>query len=564
MRHLLLATVTLLLAACGEGEPILPADGVLPDGGRYRGTLVDGLMQGDGRIDYPDGSFYEGPFRNGRRHGEGLWQAANGDRYEGTFRDGLFDGQGRFSFASGGVYEGDFHRGHMQGKGRFRQGEASYQGEFRADLYHGQGVLEYADGSRYEGQFVAGHPHGLGTRQDAQGTFSGQFRDGVLAGPGSYVDASGARYSGEFADDQFHGQGRYEEAGDVWIGTFVNGELSGQGEHLAADGSRYSGEFRAWQYDGRGRLERPDGSVYLGEFSHGRFAGRGELSLADGTRQVGLWRKGLRVRDEQGRRLPDPLELALLEQGALLQRAIDQLPASTPAPELYALTLAGDGRQSVFMREADYVDQLLGERFAARGRISLVNHRDQLAERPLATRENLARALRAIAERSGPEDLVFIYLTSHGTADHRLVLAQPRLALSDLGADELAELMQPLGKRRSVVVISACYSGGFIEPLKSPQRLVMTAASADRVSFGCSEQNDFTYFGRALFEQALQQTDDLAEAFALAQSQVAEWEAADDYEPSQPQLWAPPQVLEQWLALRAGQARSMTDRHKEQ
>ena len=26
-----------LLTACGEGEPLTPADGVLPDGGRYRG-----------------------------------------------------------------------------------------------------------------------------------------------------------------------------------------------------------------------------------------------------------------------------------------------------------------------------------------------------------------------------------------------------------------------------------------------------------------------------------------------------------------------------------------------
>src|SRR5690606_21957893 len=126
-----------------------------------------------------------------------------------------------------------------------------------------------------------------------------------------------------------------------------------------------------------------------------------------------------------------------------------------------------------------------------------------------------------LAERSGPEDLVFIYLTSHGTADHQLILQQPRLGLDDLSAPELAELLAPLAERTQVVVISACYSGGFIEPLKGPKRLVMTAARADRVSFGCSEESDFTYFGRALFAEALQQTDDIVHAFTLAQARVA-------------------------------------------
>ncbi len=555
MRRFLPVSLALLLAACGDGEPLLPADGVLPDGGRYRGELVDGRLQGAGRLDYPDGSFYEGGFQAGRRHGAGIWQAASGERYEGDFRDGLFDGQGRLRFAGGGVYEGQFRRGHMHGSGRFSEGAASYVGEFRDDLYHGRGVLEYADGSRYEGQFVAGQPSGPGVREDAGGRFSGQFRDGLLNGPGTFVDAAGAQYSGEFVDDQFHGQGRYEAGGEVWIGRFDNGELNGDGQHLAADGSHYRGPFRNGRYHGRGRLQRADGSVYLGEFRGGHFAGHGELTLADGSRQAGLWRDGQRLRDETGQRLADPLELALLEQGRLLEQAIAALPASTPARELYALTLAGDGRQSVFRREAEYVDRLLGERFAARGRLSLINHRDQLAERPLATRENLARAIQALAERSGPEDLVFLYLTSHGTAAHRLVLAQPRLSLLDLGADELGELMRPLSARHSVVVISACYSGGFIEPLKNANTLVMTAARADRVSFGCSEQSDFTYFGRALFEQALQRTDDLAKAFALAQAQVAQWETADDYEASQPQIWAPEAVLAEWRALRAEQGR---------
>ena len=557
MRHLTPLLLACLLAACGDGEPLLPPDAVLPDGGRYRGTLVDGLLQGEGRIDYPNGSSYRGQFKDGQWHGQGRWTGANGDRYEGTFEHGLFHGEGRFSYAAGGVYAGQFRQGRMHGLGTFSQDGARYSGEFQNDLYHGEGVLEYADGVRYQGRFANGQPEGTGTRSDADGSYSGQFRDGLLNGDGVYLSEDGERYRGTFADDSFHGTGRYEDGrGDVWEGQFVHGELTGAGHHASADGNHYRGEFRRWQYHGSGVLERADGSVYRGGFRHGKFSGDGQLTLASGSVQRGSWHNGRRVRDEHGKRLPDPLEIGLLRQGALLDQALAAVPASTPAAELYSLVLAGDGRQSVFLREADYVQRLLAERFAARGQISLVNHRDHLGDRPLATRENLARAAATLAERSGPEDLVFIYLTSHGTADHHLILQQPRLGLDDLSAPELADLLAPLAERNQVVVISACYSGGFIEPLKDSRRLVMTAARADRVSFGCSEESDFTYFGRALFAEALQQTDDIVHAFTLAQARVAEREQADDYQASEPQIWAPEPVVEHWRNLQQRRAAS--------
>ncbi|WP_205523204.1 C13 family peptidase, partial [Pseudomonas viridiflava] len=133
---------------------------------------------------------------------------------------------------------------------------------------------------------------------------------------------------------------------------------------------------------------------------------------------------------------------------------------STPAVELYTLTLAGDGEQSVFLREADYVSNLLRERFGAYGQITLGNHRDHMLDRPLATRENLRRAVKTLAERSGAEDVVFIYLTSHGSSDHQLSLVQPGLELANMPAQELAELLVPLKSHYKVVVVSACYSGG--------------------------------------------------------------------------------------------------------
>ena len=83
----------------------------------------------------------------------------------------------------------------------------------------------------------------------------------------------------------------------------------------------------------------------------------------------------------------------------------------------------------------------------------------------------------------------------------------------------------------------------------------MTASRADRVSFGCSEEADFTYFGEALFARALNQTDDLQQAFELARTTVQQREQADGFEASEPQLWAPQRVLQHWQKLRQQQAR---------
>ncbi|MFJ5285836.1 C13 family peptidase [Pseudomonas sp. NPDC088429] len=548
--------LTLMLTACGDGESLLPPDARLPDGGRYRGELVDGLLQGQGRVDYPNGSWYAGQFDKGQWHGQGEWHGSNGEVYRGQFQQGLFDGQGSLT-TNASSYTGGFKQGRRDGEGTLKENAMTYRGEFKADQYSGLGRLEMDDGSSYQGQFAHGKPNGEGQRGDSSGnTFSGHFVNGQLEGNGTFNSADGDIYVGGFKNNQLHGKGRYENAdGDVWLGQFKEGALTGKGELIGADGSHYIGSFSDWRFSGPGRLNLSDGSFYIGGFDNDSYAGRGTLVLTDGSVMSGTWINGQRVRDADGKLLPDTLELGLLAQGRLLNEALAAIPASTPAVELYTLTLGGDGKQSVFLRESDFVANMLRTRFGAYGQIRLVNHRDHLAERPMATRENLRRAAQTLAERTGPEDLLFIYLTSHGTAEHELVLDQPRMELADLPADELAAVLAPLKNRDKIIVISSCYSGGFIPALKDERTLIMTASRADRVSFGCSEEANFTYFGDALFAQALNQTDDLEQAFKLAKATVAERELADNFEASEPQIWAPKTVLSHWQTLRKQQAR---------
>ncbi|MHA6137182.1 C13 family peptidase [Pseudomonas mohnii] len=556
MRSLALLALTLMLTACGDGESPLPPDARLPDGGRYRGDLVNGLLQGQGRIDYPNGSWYAGEFDQGQWHGQGEWHGSNGEVYRGQFKQGLFDGQGSLT-TNGSSFTGSFKLGRRDGEGTLKENGMTYRGEFKADQYSGLGRLELDDGSTYQGQFAHGKPNGEGQRGDGNGNqFTGHFVDGQLQGNGTFNSADGDIYVGGFKNNQLHGKGRYENAdGDVWLGQFEEGSLNGKGELIGADGSHYIGQFSDWRFVGQGRLNLPDGSFYIGQFDNDSYSGRGTLVLTDGTVQSGTWINGQRVRDASGKLLPDTLELGLLAQGHLLEDALGNVPTSTPAVELYTLTLGGDGNLSVFLRESDYVANMLTSRFGAFGQIRLVNHRDHLVDRPMATRENLRRAAVTLAERSGPEDLVFIYLTSHGNAEHELVLDQPRMELADLPADELATVLGPLKNRDKIIVISSCYSGGFIPPLKDERTLIMTATRADRVSFGCSEEANFTYFGDALFAQALNQTDDLEQAFKLARATVAERELADGFEASEPQIWAPKTVLSHWQLLRKQQAR---------
>ena len=556
MRPLAPLALTLLLTACGDGESLLPPDARLPDGGRYRGEVVNGLLQGQGRIDYPNGSWYAGEFKNGQWHGQGEWHGSNGEVYIGQFERGLFNGQGSLTTHNSN-YVGSFKNGRREGEGTLKEGNMSYRGEFKNDEFSGLGHLELEDGSQYQGLFAKGKPNGEGRRSDASGNeFSGNFIEGQLEGNGVFNSAEGDQYVGAFKNNQLNGKGRYENAdGDVWIGEFKDGALSGQGELIGADGSHYRGQFNEWRFNGPGQLSMADGSTYVGEFAADTYHGHGTLTLNDGTVQSGYWLNGLRVRDDKGNVLPDPLELGLLKQGQLLEDALKAVPPSTPAIELYSLVLAGDGKQSVFLREADYVSEMLASRFGSHGQITLVNHRDHLLDRPMATRENLHRAAKTLAERTGPEDLVFIYLTSHGTAEHELVLDQPRLQLADMPADELAAALAPLKNRNKIIVISACYSGGFIPALKDEKTLIMTASHADKVSFGCSEEADFTYFGNALFAQALNQTDDLQHAFTLAKESVAQREQADGFEASEPQIWAPKGVLNHWQRLRQQHAK---------
>jgi hypothetical protein len=217
-------------------------------------------------------------------------------------------------------------------------------------------------------------------------------------------------------------------------------------------------------------------------------------------------------------------EEAFYAQPALLAQALRALQPQRPGVEdLYFVGVAGDGADDVFMKELRVIAPLLGERFDTAGRsLVLVNNPATVRERPIATATALGRALSRVGSTlDAEEDVLFLYLTSHGYEDHRLTMQFWPLELNDLTPAMLKQMLDEAGIKWRVIAISACYSGGFIDALRDEHTLIVTAADAQNTSFGCGSESDFTYFGRAYFDHALRRTWSFTEAFEQARRAAA-------------------------------------------
>jgi hypothetical protein len=230
--------------------------------------------------------------------------------------------------------------------------------------------------------------------------------------------------------------------------------------------------------------------------------------------------------------------------------------------DLYFVGFAPFASQDVFLKEARSAQALFDARFDTKGRsLLLINNLQTVNELPLATAPNLAAALQALAGKIDvEEDVVFLYLTSHGEKNGILALEFGNLGLRPMNARTLRAILDRSGIKWRVVVVSACYSGSFIDALQDERTLIVTAAAADRASFGCSHTNEFTYFGEAYLDKALRRRLSFVDAFAEAKQLVTAREQREKRLPSQPQIvigkeiGAKLEALERRLAREAPQA----------
>jgi hypothetical protein len=264
------------------------------------------------------------------------------------------------------------------------------------------------------------------------------------------------------------------------------------------------------------------------------------------TAHLPVWMQPRRIDfDKEEKALAQEKALAtfLYSQADAVHAAEAQLLPERPGIEdLYFVGFAGWGSQDVFLNELTFAQRLFDDRFDTRGRsIALANDlaaRDRL---PMATRWNLAHVLKAVGSRMNrEEDVLFLFLTSHGSQaglaleapGHSLVFIEGALAPSELRA-----ALDDAGIKWRVLMVSACESGVFVEPLRDDFTLIATAAASDRRSFGCANGNAFTEFGRAVFGEQLVRERSFATAFENAIAVIAQREAERNLEPSLPQLF---------------------------
>lgn len=198
-----------------------------------------------------------------------------------------------------------------------------------------------------------------------------------------------------------------------------------------------------------------------------------------------------------------------------------------------AVLVAGDRAQPVF----DNGTAAVYNRLAALGVPAANIHRlsaNAGGRDPTVEPATASRVLQRIASlQPRPGERCLVYITSHGKRGTGVFLAA---AGEFLRPTELAQALSAgCGRVPTVVIVSACYSGSFAAaPVAAPNRIVLTAARADRPSFGCQADRTYTVYDECEI-QAISRSATWRDVAADTQACVTRHETEMNVLASQPQ-----------------------------
>lgn len=241
-------------------------------------------------------------------------------------------------------------------------------------------------------------------------------------------------------------------------------------------------------------------------------------------------------------------------QSRLLADALDQVrPGRPEQTDVYFIGFAGNGNEPVFASEVKFAQQRVAEKFETGGRsLAFASNAGNIDSKPLANTHNLFRSIADLGAKMDVEqDVLFLFLTSHGSKDASVDVSLFPLQLKQLSANDLRTALDVAGIQWRIVVVSACYSGSFIEPLITDRTIVMTASAAENTSFGCSRDRDLTYFGEAFFQLSFEGDGNLVDVFDRAKAAIDEREATEGLSPSDPQIYVGPEMAQKISELAA-------------
>ncbi|MGE3839935.1 MAG: C13 family peptidase [Hyphomonadaceae bacterium] len=231
-----------------------------------------------------------------------------------------------------------------------------------------------------------------------------------------------------------------------------------------------------------------------------------------------------------------PAEAA--RQAMALGAALSALPPQRSGQVDVYVIAASLWSDPVFEREATEGAAALSRHLGAENRVIVLSAGSPDGRSlPSAAPNDIAAAIGRVGELADPqEDLVVLFFTSHGHPNGAMALREAQRMGSQMRPSHLRDMLTAAGIGNRLVIISSCFSGAFIAPLMDERSIVLTAAQADRSSFGCQPERDWTFFGDALFAQSLPQERSLLTAFERAKGLIAQWERDRNLSPpSNPQ-----------------------------
>ena len=178
----------------------------------------------------------------------------------------------------------------------------------------------------------------------------------------------------------------------------------------------------------------------------------------------------------------------------------------------------------------------------------------QAADWPYATSENIDLVLKKVGALARPQDKVIVLISTHGNVDF-LSINFSNTYYPHINANMLNQSLAALRGTPTLILISACYSGSFVEPLSAASRVILTASAKDRGSFGCQFHSTNTHFVDALLNQPSLSDRSIAQLMEQAKIDVDRRETKQKLSPSSsPQIfvgsavkeWAN-QPLKNWL-----------------
>ena len=214
-------------------------------------------------------------------------------------------------------------------------------------------------------------------------------------------------------------------------------------------------------------------------------------------------------------------------------------PQRSGVVDVYVVSIGLDSDR-VFGREADEAAKVLSNRYGADGHtIFLAAGADEKSTGvPQGSPPNLAIALAAVADKMDmKEDVLILFATTHGDPVVGLAYRDGDNGVGMIAPRRLARLLDGLGFKRRMILLSACYAGIFIPELTNEDSIIVTAASSKRTSFGCAPGNDWTFFGDALINNALRKPQRFDNATDEAVSLIRKWETDLNLLPSRPQVF---------------------------